>query len=146
MRLALGNDHRGLKLKQELIALVAERNDEYQDFGSYDTNAVDYPDIAQKVAEAVVKGEVDRGILICATGLGMSIAANKIEGMRAALCYNTLTARLARQHNDANILCLGGELVGPWLAKEIVKTFLTTEFEGGRHIARLEKIKRLESK
>jgi ribose 5-phosphate isomerase B len=146
MRLAIGNDHRGFKLKQELISFIAERGDEYQDFGSYDTAPVDYPDFAQKVAEAVVKGEAKMGILICGSGLGMSIAANKICGIRATLCQDIFTARLARQHNNANILCLGGEVVGPGLAKEIVQIFLTTDFEGGRHATRLEKVAKLESK
>ena len=117
----------------------------YQDFGCYSTESVDYPDFAQKVGNAVASGEFDHGILICDTGIGMCIAANKIKGIRAALCHDTFTAKRARLHNDANILCLRGENIEVNEAREIVKTYLSTTFEGGRHIPRLNKIKVLET-
>ncbi len=117
----------------------------YQDFGCYSTESVDYPDFAQKVGNAVASGEFDHGILICSTGIGMSIAANKIKGIRAALCHDTFAAERARLHNDANILCLRGENIEVNEALEIVKTYLSTTFEGGRHILRLNKIKVLET-
>jgi ribose 5-phosphate isomerase B len=115
-----------------------------QDFGCYDTTPVDYPDIAKKVGEAVASGSFDQGILICSTGIGISIAANKIRGIRAALCHDALAAQRARQHNDANILCLRGEDIEADSALEIVRAFLATAFEGGRHIQRVNKIKALE--
>lgn len=144
MRIAIGCDHRGFELKQFIIKLVTERGDSYQDFGSYTTESVDYPDIARLVAVAVARGEYQRGILICDTGIGMSIAANKVKGVRAALCHNEFTARRARQHLDANILCLGTkeELS---TVRQIVDAFLTTPFEGGRHLRRVEKIQAMES-
>ncbi len=117
----------------------------YHDFGCYSTESVDYPDFAQKVGNAVASGEFDHGILICSTGIGMSIAANKIKGIRAALCHDTFAAERARLHNDANILCLRGENIEVNEAREIVKTYLSTTFEGGRHIPRLNKIKVLET-
>jgi ribose 5-phosphate isomerase B len=115
----------------------------YEDFGSYTTDPVDYPDIAQKVAEAVARGDFDCGILVCDTGIGMSIAANKVKGIRAALCHNAFSARRARQHNDANILCLGTE-EAPDTVRETVEAFLTSHFEGGRHLQRLNKITAME--
>ena len=129
MRIAIGCDHRGLPLKRFIIKLITDAEHSYEDFGCYNTESVDYPDIARKVAEAVAKRDFEHGILICGTGIGMSIAANKVKGIRAALCHDTFSARRARQHNDANILCLGAE----WeqeLIPEIVETYLTTEFEG----------------
>jgi ribose 5-phosphate isomerase B len=108
MRIALGCDHRGFELKQVIMGLLQELGHSYHDFGCYGTDSVDYPDLAQKVGEAVASPDFDHGILICSTGIGMSIAANKIKGVRAALCHDTFTAQRARQHNDANILCLGG--------------------------------------
>jgi ribose 5-phosphate isomerase B len=143
MRIAIGGDHRGLKLKQFIIKLVTEAKHSYEDFGGYTADPVDYPDIAQKVAEAVASGDFERGILICNTGIGMSIAANKVKGIRAALCRDAFSARRARQHNDANILCLAGEEKQDTV-REILETFLTTEFEGGRHERRLNKIKAME--
>jgi len=144
MRIALGCDHCGFRIKQAIIKFLPELGYSYCDFGCYSDDPVDYPDIAQKVSEAVVSGEFDHGILICSTGIGMSIAANKIKGIRAALCYDVFTARRARQHNNANILCLGGENIEVNSALEIVKTYLGTSFEGGKHIQRLNKIKALE--
>jgi ribose 5-phosphate isomerase B len=143
-RIAIGCDHRGFGLKKLIISFLQNADYRYQDFGCYNTEPVDYPDIAQKVGEAVASGNFDQGILICSTGIGMCIAANKIKGVRAALCHNVLAAQRARQHNDANVLCLGGEDVDSNSALEIVKTFLTTDFEGGRHARRVNKIKALE--
>lgn len=145
MRIALGCDHRGLNLKQAIIRLMLEKGYSYEDFGCYDTNAVDYPDIARKVAKAVAEGDFKCGVLVCSSGIGMSMTANKVKGIRAALCHNIFTARLARRHNDANVLCLGEDVVGQGLGEEIVRAFLDTEFEGGRHAQRLEKIKTLET-
>ncbi|TET86748.1 MAG: ribose 5-phosphate isomerase B [Dehalococcoidia bacterium] len=145
MHIALGCDHRGLNLKQTIMSLINETEHSYEDFGGYDTTPVDYPDIAQKVAEAVARRKFGCGILVCSSGIGMSIAANKVKGIRAALCHNPFTASRARQHNDANVLCLGADVVGQDSVKEIVQTFLDTEFEGGRHTQRLEKIKALEA-
>jgi len=145
MHIALGCDHRGLGLKQAIISFITETGHSYEDFGCYDTTPVDYPDIAQKVAVAVAGERFDCGVLVCSSGIGMSIAANKVKGIRAALCHDLFMARRARQHNDANVLCLGEDIVEQDLAKEIVQTFLNTEFEGGRHARRLEKIKALEA-
>ena len=143
MRIAIGADHRGLELKQSVIKLLTQMGHSYEDFGSHTTEPVDYPDIAKKVAEAVARGDFERGILICDTGIGMCIAANKVKGIRAALCHDGFSARRARQHNDANILCLGtGET--PDTVREIVEAFLNTQFEGGRHQRRLDKIKAME--
>ena len=143
MRIAIGCDHRGLELKQFIIKLITEAKHNYEDFGSYTTNPADYPDIAKKVAEAVAREDFERGLLICNTGIGMSIAANKVKGIRAALCHDAFSARRARQHNDANILCLAGEKEQDTV-REIVKAFLSTKFEGGRHQHRLDKIKTME--
>ena len=143
MRIAIGCDHTGLNLKEFIIKLIVEAEHSYQDFGCYTTDSVDYPDIAKKVAEAVARGEFEAGILICATGIGMSIAANKINGIRAALCHDVFGARRTRQHNDANILCLGIE-EETGLISEIVKAFLSDEFEGGRHQRRVDKIRDME--
>ena len=143
MHIAIGCDHRGLELKQFVIKLATEAGHSYEDFGTYTADSVDYPDIAKKVAEAVAKGEFECGILMCDTGIGMSIAANKVRGIRAALCYDAFSARRARQHNDANVLCLGaGE--GQEGVSEIVQAFLGTEFEGRRHLRRLNKIRAME--
>ncbi|MFC1987782.1 ribose 5-phosphate isomerase B [Chloroflexota bacterium] len=144
MRIAIGCDHRGLKLKQSVIKLVNGAGHSYEDFGCHTTDSVDYPDIAKKVSEVVARGDFERGILICSTGIGMCIAANKVKGIRAALCHNAFSARRAREHNDANILCLAGEEM-PKELSEIVEAFLNTNFEGGRHQRRLDKIKDIES-
>ena len=145
MRIALGCDHRGLELKQAIIGLLDELGHDYQDFGGYSTDPVDYPDIAKQVAEAVASGEFDQGILICSSGIGMSIAANKVRGIRAALCCTTFGAERARRHNDANILCLGQDTLDIASALDIVRVYLSTTFEGGRHLRRLEKIRGLEA-
>jgi ribose 5-phosphate isomerase B len=143
-RIAIGCDHRGLTLKKLIVPLLQNAGHSYQDFGCYSTDPVDYPDIAQKVGEAVASGNFDQGILICNTGIGISIAANKIKGVMAALCCDVFAAQRARQHNDANVLCLRGENIDAESALEIVKTFLTTDFEGGRHLRRVNKIRALE--
>lgn len=144
-RIAIGCDHRGFALKQLIMPFLQTPGHSHQDFGSYDTVPVDYPDIARKVGEAVASGSCDCGILICSTGIGMCIAANKIKGVRAASCRNAFEAQRARGHNDANVLCLSGENTDAGSALEIVRTFLVTDFEGGRHVQRVDKIRALET-
>jgi ribose 5-phosphate isomerase B len=144
MRIVIGCDHRGITLKQFVIDLLVKLGHSHKDRGAYNTDAVDYPDVALKVASGVAKGDFDYGILICSTGIGMCISANKVKGIRAALCHDTFTATRARMHNDANVLCLGAEVVSQDIAKDIVTAFLNTQFEGGRHIKRLEKMKTME--
>lgn len=147
MRIALGSDHGGYQLKENLKKYLKELNVEYVDFGCESEESIDYPDIGFNVATEVKSGKYDRGILICGTGIGMSVVANKVRGIRAALCYNEFTARCAREHNDANILVLGGRVIGSGLAKEIVKIWLNTKFcQEERHINRLNKIKQEENK
>ena len=143
-RIAIGCDHRGFSLKELIVPFLQNMGHSYQDFGCYNTEPVDYPDIAQKVGEAVASGNFDQGILMCNTGIGISIAANKIKNIRAALCCDVFSAQRARQHNDANVLCLSGENIDKESALEIVKTFLATDFEGGRHLRRVNKIRALE--
>jgi len=144
MRIAIGCDHRGLNLKQFVIKLIVEAEHNYEDFGCYTTDSVDYPDITKDVAEAVARGYFECGILICSTGIGMSMAANKVKEIRAALCHDAFSACRARQHNDANVLCLGAQ-EEQGLIPEIVEAFLTYEFEGGRHQRRVDKIRDMES-
>ena len=146
MKIALGSDHGGYKFKNEIISFLKENGYEIKDFGTYSTESCDYPDFAEKVAEAVVSKEFDFGILVCGTGIGISISANKIPGVRAALCSDTFSAHATREHNDANILALGERVVGPGLAIDIVKTFLTSEFQGERHQKRIDKISLIEKK
>ena len=145
MRIAIGCDHRGLDLKRSVIGLITEAGHGYEDFGCHTPESVDYPDIAREVAGAVARGDFERGILICDTGIGMSITANKVRGIRAALCRSAFSARRARQHNDANILCLAAAEVGGG-AGEIVSAFFASEFEGGRHQRRLNKIRAMEDR
>lgn len=145
MRIAIGSDHRGRQLKDKVIEAVLEAGHTMHDFGCYTEDSVDYPDIAIQVAEGVAKGEFDRGVLICGTGIGMCISANKVRGIRAAQCYSTFTAHRARMHNDVQICCLAAE-EDQGKVKPIVLDFLNTEFEGGRHIARVNKIKAIEDK
>ncbi|KUK12082.1 MAG: Ribose-5-phosphate isomerase [Moorella sp. 60_41] len=144
MRIALGSDHGGYHLKEEIKKFLEEAGVLYRDFGCFNPEAVDYPDYARQVAEAVARGEFERGILCCGTGIGVAIAANKVPGIRAALCHDTFSARASREHNDANVLALGGRVIGPGLAREIVKTWLEAGFTGGRHARRLAKIAALE--
>lgn len=139
--IALGCDHGGFKLKQEVIQYLKANQIEYKDYGCYDTASVDYPVYARKVAKAILDGEAEKGILICGTGIGISIAANRIKGIRAALCSDCFSAQATREHNDANILCMGGRVVGAGLAIKIVDTFLHTEFSNDeRHIRRIDLI------
>ncbi|MDD4876049.1 MAG: ribose 5-phosphate isomerase B [Dehalococcoidales bacterium] len=145
MHIAIGCDHRGLSFKRLIMKLINDEGHDYKDFGCLTTEAVDYPDIAKNVAEAVAKGDYERGILICNNGIGMSIAANKIKGIRAALCYSALNARQCRQHNDANVLCLGASKEQEQDSiKEIINAFLAGVFMGGRHQKRVDKIKDME--
>ncbi|MGE5674889.1 MAG: ribose 5-phosphate isomerase B [Mycobacterium leprae] len=146
MRVAIGCDHGGLDLKPVVVEVLKELNLEYEDLGTYDRNSVDYPDFAAKVADAIRSGQCQQGILICGTGIGMSISANKIPGIRAALCNEIFSAQMARMHNDANILCMGARVVGPSVAQEIVKAYFSTSFEGGRHSRRVAKIGALEER
>lgn len=144
MNIAIGSDHAGFNLKKAMISLITEMGYQYEDFGCYDTSSVDYPDVAHTVANAVVGKKFNLGILICSTGVGMCIVANKVKGIRAALSHDTFSARRAREHTDANILCMGEWSIGQGLARDIVKVFLTSEFVGGRHARRLEKLNEIE--
>lgn len=140
MKIALGADHGGFELKEKIKEHLAKKNIEVLDMGTHSTESVDYPEYGQLVAKAVVDKSADLGIVVCGTGIGISIAANKVKGIRAALCTNTTMAKLTRQHNDANILALGARIVGDVLALDIVDEFLAASFEGGRHSKRVEKI------
>ncbi len=146
MLIAIGSDHAGLGMKTEIIAVLKELGHEYTDYGTDTPQSVDYPDFGEKVSEAVSTGKTERGILICGTGIGMSIVANKFPNIRASLCNELFSAKMSRLHNDANILVLGGRIIGKDLAKEIVRTWMTTPFEGGRHANRLKKITLIEEK
>jgi len=146
MTIAIGCDHAGIELKKEIISLLHELHLECIDYGTDGPQSVDYPDYGEKVSEAVHAKKVGRGILICGTGIGMSIVANKFPGIRASLCNELFTAKMSRLHNDANILVLGGRIVGKDLAKEIVRTWISTPFEGERHAQRLVKISRIENR
>ena len=144
MRIAVGSDHRGIHLRAKIVALLAKLGQEVVDVGSYDERSVDYPDIAAQVARRVSNGEADRGILVCGTGLGMTIAANKFPGVRAAPCYDDLAAEMSRRHNDSNVLCLSGDILGERAVDRMIAIWLETEFEGGRHARRIEKVAHLE--
>ena len=146
MKIALGSDHAGFELKEDLLDYLAELKIDALDLGAYSQEAVDYPEVAGEVAGKVSRGEVEKGLLICGAGIGMSIAANRFPGVRAALCHDSFTARVSREHNNANILVLGGRMIGKGLAREILKIWLETEFQGGRHQRRLDKITALEEK
>lgn len=140
MRIAVASDHRGFVVKGKILTLLRDLGHEALDFGPESPESVDYPDYAGKVAQAVSEHEVDRGILICGTGMGMCIVANKFRGVRAAPCHDDLTAEMSRLHNDANVLCLSADLLGDRLVNRMVDIWLKTDFEGGRHARRLEKI------
>jgi ribose 5-phosphate isomerase B len=146
MKIAIGSDHIGLELKQDLIKFLNEHQVEYQDFGTNENQRTDYPIYAQKVAIAVANEGFDLGILICGTGIGMSIAANKIHGVRAAACCDSYSARLARNHNNAKILAMGALVVGKGLARMLVEEWIEAQYEGGRHQRRIDLISKLESK
>jgi len=146
MKIALGCDHGGLNLKNEIVTYLQSEGIEVKDFGTYTEESCDYADIALPVAEAVVNKQYDFGILICGTGIGISIAANKVPGVRAALCSDTFSAHATREHNDANILAMGERVVGRGLALDIVKAFINAKFEGERHQIRIDKISAIEKK
>ncbi len=147
MKIAIGCDHAALKLKNDVIEKLRKEGYEVEDFGIHEQKSVDYPDYALPVAEAVASGRADKGILICGTGIGMSIAANKVKGIRCALCSDTFSAHATREHNDANILAFGERVVGEGLAMDIVDTFLKTPFSGDdRHVKRIAKISAIEDK
>lgn len=140
MKIAIGSDHGGFELKGKVINFLMEKGHEVLDLGCNSTDSVDYPKYGRLVGEAVVEKKADKGIVICGTGIGISIAANKVNGVRAALCTNTTMARLTREHNDANVLSMGARMVGDILALEMVEVFLTTDFEGGRHQKRIDQL------
>jgi ribose 5-phosphate isomerase B len=140
MKVIIASDHGGINLRKEIMNLMDELEIQYEDLGCECETSVDYPDYALPVAERVAKGEFDRGILICGTGIGMSIAANKVKGIRAALVHDVFSAQATRAHNNSNVLTMGERVIGPGLAREIARVWLTTEFEGGRHETRIGKI------
>ena len=144
LSVALGADHAGWELKEALKSWLMEAGYQVLDFGTHSPDSVDYPDYAQQVGEAVAVGKVDRGVLVCGTGIGMTMAANKIPGVRAALCGDAFTSRMSREHNDANVLALGGRLTDADLGRDILKVWLETDFAGGRHARRVNKIMELE--
>jgi len=144
MKVAIASDHGGLHIREEIKGLLDEMGIQYEDFGCECNTSVDYPDYALPVAEKVANGEFDRGILICGTGIGMSIAANKVKGIRCALVHDVFSAKATREHNNSNMLAMGERVIGPGLAREIAQTWLTTEFEGGRHENRINKITQYE--
>ena len=146
MKIALGCDHGGYELKQHVIKVLERLGHEAEDFGCFSKESCDYPDFGAAAAKAVAEGKCDRGIVICTTGIGISIAANKVDGVRCALCSEPLSAEMCRRHNDANMLAMGAGLVGPNLAVRIVEVFLKTEFEGGRHQRRVDKLTALENR
>lgn len=143
--LAIGCDQGGYDLKCEIVKHLDERNIEYKDFGIYALKSINYPEIAVEVARGVASGEYEKGILVCGTGIGMSLAANKIKGVRAACCSEHFGTKYTRLHNDANILCLGGRVIGPGVGCELVDIFIDTEFEGGRHATRVNMISDIEN-
>ncbi len=145
MKIAVASDHRGVDVKRNVLELLGELGVEVVDYGPDSSDSVDYPDFARKVAQVVSDGDADRGILVCGTGLGMSIAANKFPHVQATPCHDELTAKMSRLHNDSNILCVSADLLGDNLISQLVRTWLATEFEGGRHARRLQKIRDLET-
>jgi ribose 5-phosphate isomerase B len=144
MKIAIGSDHRGFDAKRRIVALLERLGHECHDVGPASASSVDYPDFALQVAQAVGQNRVDRGILICGTGIGMCIAANKVKGVRAAPCHDSITAEMSRRHNNANVLCLSADLLGEELIDRMVRIWLETDFEGGRHARRVDKIQRFE--
>lgn len=146
LKVAIGSDHGGFRYKENIIDYLKSRNIEYIDVGTHTPESCDYPEIARNVAEKVISGQVNRGILVCGTGIGMSLAANKVKGIRAACCSEHFSAKYTRLHNDSNILCLGGRVIGVGTAIELVDLFVDTEFEGGRHQTRVDKITAIENK
>jgi ribose 5-phosphate isomerase B len=146
MRIAIGSDHRGFALKGKLVDLLRRLGHDALDVGAPNADSSDYPDYAEAVATRVAHGEVERGILVCGSGIGMAIAANKVPGVRAAACHDEITAEMCRRHNDVNVLCLSADMLGEKIVDNLVKTWLTTPFEGGRHARRVEKIAALETR
>jgi ribose 5-phosphate isomerase B len=144
MRVSIGSDHRGFHVKAKLVDLLRKLGHDVSDLGAHDAQSVDYPDIAAAVSGRVSRGEADRGILICGTGIGMAIAANKFPGVRAATCHDEVTAEMSRRHNDVNVLCLSGDMLGERRMDRMVSLWLDTQFEGGRHARRVAKIGELE--
>jgi len=144
MRIAIGSDHRGFHLKEKVIAILEEKGHEVEDVGTTATDSVDYPDFAAIVARKVSDRAADRGVLICGTGIGMAIAANKFPGVRAAPCTDEVTAEISRRHNDLNVLCLSADMLSPRIVERMIEVWVDTEFEGGRHSRRIEKIHELE--
>lgn len=144
-KIIIGCDHGGFELKNEIIAHLEKKGIKVTDVGTYSTDSCNYPDYARKVCERIQSGEFERGILVCGTGIGISIAANKHNGIRAACCSDTFSARMTRMHNNANVLCMGGRVVGPGLACDMVDLFVDTEFEGGRHQARVDLLTDIEN-
>jgi ribose 5-phosphate isomerase B len=142
--LAIGSDHGGYELKEHIKKYLDEKGVEYKDFGCYDESSVDYPDIAEAVCKSINDGESENGILVCGTGIGISIAANKIDGIRAAHCHDVYSAEMTKRHNNANVICMGGRVIGRELAFKIIDAWLGAEFEGGRHQTRIDKIHALE--
>ena len=142
--IAIGNDHAGFELKDAVISVLKEFNIEYKDFGCHSEASVDYPDIAKVACEAVVSGECEKALLFCGTGIGISMAANKVKGIRAACCHDYFSVKFTRLHNNANALCMGGRVIGTGLALELIDVFLDTGFEGGRHQTRIDKIHAIE--
>lgn len=145
MKIAIGNDHAALELKNHIVDYLVKEGHEVVNFGTDTPASTDYPIYGVRVAHAVANGECERGVVICGTGIGISISANKVKGIRCALCSEPVSAKLTRQHNDANVLAMGARIIGPAMAEEIVHTFLTTEFEGGRHSRRVDLITKLEN-
>jgi len=145
MKIAVASDHRGFAIKGKIVTMITELGHQACDMGTDTPDSVDYPDFAAKVAQAISRGDVERGILICGTGMGMCITANKFPGVRACSCHDDLTAEMSRRHNDANVLCLSADLLGDRLVNRMVELWLRTEFEGGRHARRVEKIGRIET-
>jgi ribose 5-phosphate isomerase B len=144
MHIVIGADQGGFELKEKIVERLVAQNHQVSDLGIHELRSIDYPEIAESVARTVARGEAERGIIVCATGLGVSMAANKVHGIRAAVCTNCYMARMAREHNDAQVLCLGGRVIGFGLALAIVDVFLTTEAQGGRHARRVGKINALD--
>jgi len=145
MRVAIGSDHAGFALKGELCSLLDELRIEYRDFGTFSADAVDYPDFVAPVARAVSRGDYELGIVLGGSGTGEAIVANKVRGIRCVQCTNPVVARLAREHNDANVIAFGARIIGTEVAKACLREFLSSEFSGGRHVARLEKLARIEA-
>lgn len=145
MKVSIASDHGGINIRKELISLLEEMQIEYEDYGCDCNTSVDYPDYAIPIAEKVAKGEIDRGILICGTRIGMSISANIVRGIRCALVHDIFSAKATREHNNSNVLAMGERVIGPGLARDIAKVWLTTPFQGGRHENRVNKIKAYES-